>query len=42
MEDEVLDTQNESPSMEDTIRDKLAEINARNEEPEEVTEPDVS
>lgn len=42
MEDEVLDTQNESPSMEDTIRDKLAEINARNEEPEEVTEPEES
>lgn len=36
MEDEVLDTQNESPSMDDTIRATLAEINARDAEPEEV------
>lgn len=40
MEDEVLDTQNEAPSMDDTIRATLAEINARGET-EEVETPEV-
>ena len=41
MEDEVLDTQNEAPSMDDTIRATLAEINARGET-EEVETPEAS
>lgn len=34
MEDEILATQDEAPSMDDTIRATLAEINAREAEPE--------
>lgn len=41
-EEQIVDTHEDAPSMEDTIRDKLAEINARDEEPEEVTEPEES